>query len=229
MLNKKQSNSSILFLIDWDDTVFPTHFLRCANLLSGTIQEMVGRPLPALSPGISAGLRALEAATTALISRASGLGKVVFVTNSSSHWIPFTARKFFPQLADLLEDFECHSARPAAVEAALAAREGVTYVPSMGTEWKKTTFRRLAGNFENFVSIGDGLAERCAVLALAPRKSAKAVRFDPQPSLELMIDQILVLTACLADIVNISGSGDVLLFADASFKLVPDNENLYDN
>lgn len=220
---KKMREESVLFLVDWDDTVLPTHFLRCANLLSGTIQEMLEHPdrLEPPSPEISAGLQALETAACEFITTASTFGKVVFVTNSSSHWIPFTSRKFFPQLSPLLENFECHSARPAAVETALANREGVAYVPSMGTEWKKATFKRLAGNFQHFVSVGDGLAERCAVLSLFPRKSAKAVRLDPQPSLELMIDQLLVLNTCLASIVDHRATGDVLLYGDASFKVIP--------
>ena len=218
---------TVLFLIDWDDTILPTHFLRCANLLSGTITEMRDLPDPRtrMSAEIAQGLEALEAAACALILHACKFGKVVFVTNSSSQWISFTAGRFFPSLAPLLANFECHSARPAAVEQALAAQEGVAYVPSMGTEWKKTTFRKLAGNYEHFVSIGDGLAERCAVLSLNPRKSAKAVRLDPQPNLELMIDQLLVLKTCLCSLVeeHTYASGDVLLFSDASFQIVPEN------
>ena len=229
--NSEQKN---YFFIDWDDSILPTTGLRAAGLLAGTIAEMTEESAPPCIPsGIHALLSELEDLAVSVIEIAESLGKVVFVTNSSSMWIPFTVKRFFPRrLYQMISKFECYSARPEEVERALANPEtakNVFYVPTMGTQWKIDKFKQLAsrGSFNHFISIGDGYAERCAVMALRnDNLCSKAVRLDAQPSIELMLDQLLALKNLLKDIVADPRSGDVALFNDG-FRLIPtSDENL---
>ena len=166
------STRSTLFFIDWDDTILPTSWLRACGLLAGTIAEMTESAAPQISDSVRRILADLETLAVDVIETCERLGTVVFVTNSSTLWIPFTVRRFFPEkLAICMERFQFYSARPEEVEAALANPEtakSVYYVPSMGTQWKIERFKKVAaqGNFNDFISIGDGYAERVAVLAL---------------------------------------------------------------
>jgi len=210
-------DSRTLFLIDWDDTILPTSWLRSGGYLAGTVVEMETspklRPIPA---SVAADLLQIEARALALVEAAERLGTVVFVTNSSSQWIPFTMNRFFPtMLALAMGRFEAHSARPAEVEQAASLRS-VIYLPAMGVNWKCVKFRKLAdrAQFTNFISVGDGQAERTAVLALKDKGCAKAVRFDAQPDMALMVDQLAHLRRYLDDIVSDSRSGDVILYND---------------
>ena len=103
------------------------------------------------------------------------------------------------------------------MELKLATKAGnVKYVPSMGITWKCDRFRELANraNYTDFISIGDGIAERHAVLALRDRCCAKAVRFDSQPCLTLLRDQLIYLTENLVSIARDARTGDVAIFND---------------
>ena len=214
-----QQCKKVLFLIDWDDTILPTTWLRNGGYLAGTVVEMETAPrLRPIPPSLAAAIFEIEKQALALIEAAEKLGTVIFVTNSSSQWIPFTVKRFFPTLlAPAMTRFEMHSARPEAVERELSeSSRNVLYVPSMGINWKCEKFSKLASRarFTDFISIGDGMAERTAVLTLRRFGCAKAVRLDPQPTITLMIDQLSYLKNYVVQIVHESRSGDVTLYTD---------------
>jgi hypothetical protein len=210
-----------------DDTILPTSWLRACGLLAGTIAEMSETAAPEMSESVKKTLAQLEVLAVDVIETCERLGTVVFVTNSSTLWIPFTVKRFFPgRLAACMQRFRYFSARPEEIEAALANPEtakNVYYVPSMGTQWKIERFKKVSalGNYNDFISIGDGYAERVAVLALMGKNTrAKAVRLDAQPSVELMIDQLIAMRTLMPSITVDARSGDVALFNDG-FRLIP--------
>ena len=214
-----QQCKKVLFLIDWDDTILPTTWLRNGGYLAGTVVEMENAPkLLTIPPSLAAAIFEIERQALALIEAAEKMGTVIFVTNSSSQWIPFTVKRFVPTLlAPAMNRFEMHSARPEAVERELAlSARNVLYVPAMGVNWKCDKFDKLAARsrYTDFVSIGDGMAERVAVLALRRLGCAKAVRLDPQPTITLMIDQLSHLKKFIGGIVHESRSGDITLYTD---------------
>lgn len=67
--------------------------------------------------------------------------------------------------------------------------------------------------YSHVVSVGDGFAERCAVLSLYEHSKirSKAVRFVLQPSAASLIDQLKCLKGCMGAVMNDRRSGDLYL------------------
>jgi hypothetical protein len=218
------SNSiECITIYDWDDTILPTSWLRSLGYLSNNIADMVGTPPPVLPTNVASMMRMIEEAAVANLSAASQRGRVVIVTNSSVLWVPFTAKRFFPRLAQIVESgFEVYSARPAQAE---NAGPNYVYLPSMAVTWKTDKFRELVGSteFSTCVSIGDGFAERCAVLAIAsPKMSGKAVRYPLQPSGGALLEQLRATIACLTDIIHDCRTGDLYLNPQVgTYRVIP--------
>jgi hypothetical protein len=215
LLHSVTSNSNstaCLVIYDWDDTILPTSWLRSLGYLSNNIADMVGTPPPVLPSHVASMMRMIEEAAIANLSAAGKRGRVVIVTNSSVLWVPFTAKRFFPRLSQIVENgFEVYSARPAQAE---NAGPNYVYLPSMAVTWKTDKFRELVGSthFPTCVSVGDGFAERCAVLAIASSKmSGKAVRYPLQPSGAALLEQLRATISCLDDLIGDPRTGDLYL------------------
>ena len=212
-VSSNSGSTSALTIYDWDDTILPTSWLRSLGFLSNNISDMIGTPAPTLPAHVSRMMSNIEDTSIENLRAAGKLGRVVIVTNSSCLWVPFTAKRFFPKLSAIVEDngFEVYSARPIQAE---TAGPNYVYLPSMAVTWKTDKFRELIANiqFPTCVSVGDGFAERCAVLAMSSYKmSGKAVRFPLQPSGAAMLEQLQIMHLCLSDIVSDERTGDLYL------------------
>ena len=211
-VTSNSNSTACLIIYDWDDTILPTSWLRSLGYLSNNIADMVGTPPPILPSHVASMMRMIEEAAISNLSAAGKRGRVVIVTNSSVLWVPFTAKRFFPRLSQVVENgFEVYSARPAQAE---NAGPNYVYLPSMAVTWKTDKFRDLVGStqFPTCVSIGDGFAERCAVLAIASsRMSGKAVRYPLQPSGSALLEQLRSTISCLDDMIEDPRTGDLYL------------------
>jgi hypothetical protein len=211
-VTSNSNSTACLVIYDWDDTILPTSWLRSLGYLSNNIADMVGTPPPVLPSHVASMMRMIEEAAIANLLAAGKRGRVVVVTNSSVLWVPFTAKRFFPRLCQIVENgFEVYSARPAQAE---NAGPNYVYLPSMAVTWKTDKFRELVGStqFPTCVSVGDGFAERCAVLAIASSKmSGKAVRYPLQPSGAALLEQLRATISCLDEVIEDSRTGDLYL------------------
>lgn len=217
------NNTDCLTIYDWDDTILPTSWLRSLGYLSNNIADMVGTPPPSLPAHVASMMRMIEEAAMANLLAAGKRGRVVIVTNSSVLWVPFTAKRFFPRLSEVVESgFEVYSARPPQAE---NAGPNYVYLPSMAVTWKTDKFRELIGSipFKTCISVGDGFAERCAVLAVATyRMSGKAVRYPLQPSGSALLEQLRSTISCLSDIIEDPRTGDLYLNPQiGTYRIIP--------
>ena len=222
-VTSNSNSTDCLTIYDWDDTILPTSWLRSLGYLSNNIADMIGTPPPVLPSQVAGMMRMIEEAAIANLLAAGKLGRVVIVTNSSVLWVPFTAKRFFPRLTQIVESgFEVYSARPPQAE---NAGPNYVYLPSMAVTWKADKFKELVGTteFPTCVSVGDGFAERCAVLAIASaRMSGKAVRYPLQPSGAAMLEQLRATISCLKEIVDDSRTGDLYLNAQSgTYRIIP--------
>jgi hypothetical protein len=222
-VHSNSNNTESLIIYDWDDTILPTSWLRSLGYLSNNIADMVGTPPPMLPVHVASMMRMIEEAAVANLLAAGKRGRVVLVTNSSVLWVPFTANRFFPRLAAIVESgFEMYSARPPQAE---NAGPNYVYLPSMAVTWKTDKFRDLVGSipFKTCVSIGDGYAERCAVLAVASSKmSGKAVRYPLQPSGAALLEQLRATISCLGEVVDDPRTGDIYLNPQVgTYRVIP--------
>lgn len=224
IVHSNSGSKSSLIIYDWDDTILPTSWLRSLGFLSNNISDMVGTPPPILPVHIASVMRLIEEATIENLRVSMSLGRVIIITNSSVLWVPFTAKRFFPRLSEIIESgFEVYSARPALVE---NGGPNYVYLPSMAVTWKTDKFREMIGNvqYPTCISVGDGFAERCAVLALADkRRSGKAVRIPLQPNGSLLLEQLRLMASSLPHVVRDNRTGDLYLNSavPGSYRLIP--------
>ena len=222
-VTSNSNSTDCLVIYDWDDTILPTSWLRSLGFLSNNIADMVGTPPPALPLQVANLMRMIEEAAISNLLASSKKGRVVIVTNSSVLWVPFTAKRFFPRLSKIVEGgFEVYSARPAQAE---NAGPNYVYLPSMAVTWKTDKFKELVGStqFPTCVSVGDGFAERCAVLAIASsRMSGKAVRYPLQPSGTALLEHLQSTIGSLNEILNDTRTGDLYLNVQSgSYRIIP--------
>jgi len=184
---------------------------------------MIGTPPPNLPNHVASMMRLIEDAAVENFRHAMSIGRVIIITNSSCLWVPFTAKRFFPKLSQIIENgFEVYSARPVQAE---TAGPNYVYLPSMAVTWKTDKFREMLGPVEypTCVSIGDGFAERCAVLAIASHKmSGKAVRFPLQPNGAVLLEQLKIMIQNLKEVVIDSRTGDLYLnTSTGGYRIIP--------
>ncbi|EER07534.1 conserved hypothetical protein [Perkinsus marinus ATCC 50983] len=199
----------LLFFIDWDDTILPTTWLRGCKYLTNSIAQMeqiVARQGGSvkLPSSVRRDLSMIEDYALDLLLKCCDLGSTAIVTNSSVNWIPFTARHYLPRLIPVLETIPCVSARPQ-----LPDNLSAQAATCMASSWKTFKFQEMACaykmDFDCIVSIGDGFAERTAVMELRdifPMCTCKAVRFMTQPNIYMLRDEIRQTLANLEEIAD---------------------------
>jgi len=211
-----------LTILDWDDTILPTTWLRQIGVLSNNIAEMQAEKNPKpLSAAVQARLREIEALTIKCVEQAQKHSTVVIITNSSDVWIPYTCRKYLPGLEELFKTLYVSSARP-------CAPTDLNYHAALAVNWKVDKFRTLVteSTYDHVVSVGDGFSERCAVLALhgCGATAATAVRLTVSASIDRIIFQLRVLADQLPEMI-LSSSDEctemVLAHGGRVFEVVP--------
>jgi len=193
-----------LLIFDWDDTLFPTSWLdACGVLLSGDVAGLT-------APQRAAMARLAEAVENT-VQQAMSHGRVVIITNAVEGWVQESAARFMPSLAPLLEQIPIVSARSA------HERRGVR----SPTQWKTMAFGQLIDTFcvelregrqGNVVSIGDSVHEHCALLQATSERDncfAKALKFAERPSLEQMVEEHLLASGSLLEVLAYEGDLDV--------------------
>ncbi|KAF4684761.1 hypothetical protein FOZ60_007361 [Perkinsus olseni] len=203
----------LLFFVDWDDTILPTTWLRGCKYLTNSIAQMeqiVARQGGSvkLPSSVRRDLSVIEDYALDLLQKCCDLGSTAIVTNSSANWIPFTAKHYLPRLIPVLESIPCVSARPQ-----LPDNLSAQAATCMASSWKTIKFQEMAcaynTDFDCIVSIGDGFAERTAVMELRdifPKCTCKAVRFMTQPNIYMLRDEIRQTLANLEEIADVEAS-----------------------
>jgi len=177
------SRASTVLVLDWDDTLFPTTYIRQDCGLDWR------RPIKAqVKPGrgrdeLLASLERLADKVEAFVNLACSLAHVVIVTLAKRPWVVTSAENFMPRLRSLLERHDIE---------VLYAREHVTQ--EMKDDYAKSEFKasdqevdfwmrakanamreqfdRFHGDnlsWKNLLSIGDGEFERIALITTAER------------------------------------------------------------
>jgi len=202
------SEVETLLIFDWDDTLFPTSWLQEQGLLIDGVSVSAEQKVQ---------LELVAERARLTLQMALEIGKVVIVTNASHGWIEMSSTKFTPSLVSLLKTVDMVSAR--------SIFEQYSQAPS---EWKRMAFENEvdlfygsghAGQQRNIVSVGDSLHELHALKSVTksmPGCCGKSVKLMEAPSIEQLIEQHEVLSACFMDVVEHNGDLDVEIGADNS-------------
>jgi hypothetical protein len=196
------STEQVLFIFDWDDTLFPTASLSKHGLLTG-------RARPSQEQWRQ--LAELAERTIETLEAAQREGAVMIITNAAEGWVQQSCMHFTPSLAPVLQRFPIISAR--------ASFEPLGI--SCPTEWKRRAFEREVDSLSqmlpeeavvSLVSIGDSVHEHLALLSAAKKMvgySAKSLKLAEKPSIEQLVDEQVLVAGALEDIVAHEGDLDI--------------------
>lgn len=173
-----------LFILDWDDTLFPTKW---------TIENNINLMIPSKRDQYLVYFQELDRVLSSFLKTVTKLGKVVIVTNALIDWINISS-VVLPQTYQLLRKVQI-----------VSARGNYRHISSDMMDWKIMAFRDLIddefknSSLMNIISVGDAEYEYQALIALNNRKKQvkkylKAVRFMKHPTHDILIDQLEVLS-----------------------------------
>jgi len=204
-----------LIFLDWDDTCMASSWLQADGF---NIYDTYG---PVKQTYAEMG-EALANVLEPLLLHAAQLGRVVIVTNANEGWVESSCAAFMPKLLPLIYTFSVFS-----------AQDRYKHMTPSPMEWKRRTFEDVVmaipgpvGKVRNFISIGDGIAEKYAVHALRGNPSAllyrpmnivKAVKLLDQPTPSMLLEQLVALHQMLESVVHHPSSTDII----AHFTVTP--------
>ena len=197
-----------LIFFDWDDTCMASGWLQASGF---KIYDTYG---PVKQKYAEMG-EALASVLEPLLLNASQLGRVVIVTNANDGWVEASCAAFMPKLLPLISSLTV-----------VSAQDRYKHITPSPMEWKRLTFQDVVmaipgpvGKVRNFISIGDGIAEKHAVHALRGNPSAllyrpmnivKAVKLMDQPTPSVLLEQLTLLNEMLESVVHHPSSTDII-------------------
>ena len=193
--NNINTNNSIrrdntLFILDWDDTLFPTHW-TITNAINFNVIEVVNRYLVYFGE--------LDKLLYKLLKRFLEYGNVVIVTNAIALWVRISCR-VLPSTYTLFSDNKIN---------VISARDNYKNKSESMMEWKSRAFSDIIDKlydksvFMNVISIGDAEYEYKALVNLNNKKNyklLKSVRLIKDPSFETLVDELEVLYTAIPDV-----------------------------
>ena len=223
-INKKKIYLTNLFIIDWDDTLFPTTWVN-KNKIDFNKKDLITE--------YKLYFLELDKTINLLLESLNKIGDVFIVTNANINWI----KSCLINLNLTRKTIISNNIR------IVSARDSYSHVNSSPTEWKILTFQdiiediinKINKNIKpntiiNIISIGDAMYEYIALINLDNFIKSyiedknynsninfnyllKNIKFIEKPEFDCVIDQIQVLHKNSHDIVN------KLEFIDLKFKL----------
>jgi hypothetical protein len=190
-----------LTIIDWDDTLFPTTWLRQQGLLADEVAPRGDQ---------SSLLQKLASSAEKTLRLALEFGKVVIVTNAQQGWVELCCANLMPSLNSVLEDVAIVSAR--------SAYEACSNCPA---DWKRLAFDLVFENEflneprslqYNVISLGDSLYEQQALTSLCQKRHdvlGKSMKFLEAPAIEQLIEEHEFAVSCFLQVAEHNGSLDV--------------------
>ena len=219
--NKTKIYLTNIFIIDWDDTLFPTTWTTKNNINLVDINSIANYKLYFLE---------LDKTISTLVESLNDVGDIYIVTNANIKWIK-TCLTVLNLTRKTIIDKKIRI---------VSARDSYSQTTNSPTEWKILTFQDIMEDIMNkinnvkpntiinIISIGDAMYEYMALINLdsfiktyISNKSKfgcnfnyllKNIKFIEKPDFDYIIDQIQVLQKNKDDIVNKLG------FIDLKFK-----------
>ena len=179
-----------LFILDWDDTLFPTNWVmkNGINLMNASTRDQY-----------IIYFQELDRILSNFLKKVTTMGKVIIVTNALLDWIHISS-VVLPKTYSLLKKVKIVSARGSYRDKS-----------SKMMDWKMMAFRDVVdeefqnASLMNIISVGDAEYEYQALIALNDRKHGvtkylKSIRFMKNPSHDILIDQLEVLSSAISEV-----------------------------
>ena len=183
------SKHKTLFILDWDDTLFPTKWAlkNGINLIqtSNHDEYMIY-------------FQELDNVLSRFLKTVTKHGKVIIVTNAAKDWVGISSI-VLPRTYHLLKKVKI-----------VSAKESYRHKSTKIMDWKIMAFRDIINHefknssIMNVISIGDAEYEYQALIALNKKnhkiKYLKSIRFLENPSHDILIDQLQVLNDAIPEV-----------------------------
>lgn len=172
-MNKILYNNT-LFILDWDDTLFPTKWFITNKMFFTITPEFIE----------------LDKILYKLFYKLFSLGTVIIVTNAYSSWLKASS-VLFPNSSEFI------------LKTKIISTRGKFKSQSLINifNWKKIIFKEESKKYHNIISIGDAEFEYYALININNNKLLKSIRFIQNPSIKILIDELNTL---LINIPNIT-------------------------
>ncbi|PFH35369.1 hypothetical protein BESB_062560 [Besnoitia besnoiti] len=129
--------NNTLFIFDWDDTLFPSTWLRCAGV--DPLNPLQLRTLDDLPRHVQDALTVCEEMVLQVLEAAHSLGMVMVVSNAHTRWLRLSLDKLMPRVGALMRQ------REVAVMSARCVCEAVGCADAV--LWKTATFDAILDAF----------------------------------------------------------------------------------
>jgi len=223
-INKNKIYLTNLFIIDWDDTLFPTSWINKNNINLNEQNTLLEYKLYFLE---------LDKTISSLLEYLNKIGDIFIVTNASIVWIKSCLINLNLTTNTIIKN----------KIRIVSARDSYSQINNSPTEWKILTFQdiiediinKINKNIKpitiiNIISIGDAMYEYIALINLdnfiksyiENKKITnnkkfnyllKNIKFIEKPDFDFIIDQMQVLHKNVNEIIN------KLEFIDLKFKI----------
>ena len=190
---KSISKKNTLIILDWDDTLFPTSWMKNNDM-------MINNNIDISSEHRNI-IKILDNRLYTLLNTCLKYGDPIIVTNAMTLWITKSSN-ILPKTSIVLNRIKVFSAR----EIALNRNKNEQL-----ENWKKYTFRLLYNgnykNYNNIISIGDAIYEYEALVNIgvsdnSGRKIYKTVKLLDEPTIYELCEQLSVLTNKMQSVCN---------------------------
>lgn len=186
----KSMKRKSLIIFDWDDTLFPTHWIMANNINVSDENDLQKYMIY---------VRELDATISKILATALIFGKVMIVTNASLYWINLSMR-ILPNTTRIVRMYIN----------VISARDIYQHTCEMD-EWKRNAFSHNIRNYvkwaNQIISFGDAKYEYDALISLHKYEHVantylKSVKLVRMPSFDILLDQLDVITKNMPYICN---------------------------
>jgi hypothetical protein len=188
-LNSTNKNSKLKIFFDWDDTLFPTSWIKLQCDTSYFNLDYYDRK----------NIRDLAEIVIRILKLASKLGYVTIVTNAEENWVIESTALYMREAFKIVSDIPIISAR----------QKYEKTLPNDFLNWKALTFIEeidSSKSVEKVVSIGDSSYEKDgikkAVSLCNTKVTCKTIKLKEFPSIEVLIKQLIELEENLEKFIN---------------------------
>jgi len=221
-----------MIIIDWDDTLCPSHWIRVNRPKLQYFQ-----PCPN-DPKYKKPLADLSGQVIRLLRAASEVGKTIILTNAQPGWVEISCKNFLPNVWGVIQELQIdviYARQSIELDTATSTIYDYNYNANAPQLWKEKAMKDHIGKFysrylhqswKNIVSIGDQLCEHnaCRIVTLArpsqKRKCrTKTIKLVEEPAIDNLTAQLQVLNQWINGIVgydgelnvDLSNGGDVIV------------------
>ena len=165
---------STIFILDWDDTLFPTSWFLTNNINKYKLDNYFNK---------------LDQELNIFLNKLLEVGKIIIITNASYDWV-IESSKFLKQTHQLITQLKIISARE------------IYQHKTDQIKWKILTFLEYFKNnieyYNNIISIGDAEYEYNAIVTLYKLNNKKkiffkSIKFIKYPTFDYLLEQLKIL------------------------------------